>query len=48
MMVYQAAAPLHPRMRSRSSNVPAIETAIDPRQPSRFEKKANIRECYAE
>ena len=47
-MTYQPAPLLHPRRRSISSTVPAIDTVSDPRQPSRFEKKANTGECYAE
>ena len=35
-----------PRSNSTSSAVPAIETAIDPRQPSRFEKNTNMRSGY--
>jgi hypothetical protein len=42
MMTYQARPLLHPRIRSISSKVPATDTASDPRQPRRFEKKANI------
>ena len=34
--------PLHPRMRTRSKIVPTMETKMEPRQPRRFEKKANI------
>jgi hypothetical protein len=41
MTAYQSAPALHPRISSIKSNVPAIDTASDPRQPSRFEKKAN-------
>jgi len=41
---YQAPpAPLQPRMSASKTIVPITETAIEPRQPRRFEKNANIR-----
>ncbi len=40
---HPAPPPLQPRIKASRMIVPMMETAIEPRQPRRLEKKANIK-----